>query len=103
MSSQKISIFKELEAKKENTSSYEVEQNYEDDLMLENENDDWENESDLEVGKKLKFKLEDLELDRWLADLKSDKDAFKMLYSIANQVSAERDAKLLELKKLIKA
>ncbi|MCI5608791.1 MAG: SNF2-related protein [Spirochaetia bacterium] len=99
---QKISIFKELEAKKENTSSYEVEQNYEDDLMLENENDDWENESDLEVGKKLKFKLEDLELDRWLADLKSDKDAFKMLYSIANQVSAERDAKLLELKKLIK-
>lgn len=99
---QKIAIFKELEAKKENTSSYEVEQNYDDGEMLENESFGWEDEPDLEVGRKLKFKLEDLELDRWSADLKSDKDAFKMLYSIANQVSVERDSKLYDLKNLIK-
>lgn len=99
---QKIAVFKELEAKKQNTSTFEVEQNYEDGEILENELDDWENEPDLEVGKKLKFKLEDLELDRWLADLKSDKDAFKILYSSANQVSLERDSKLNDLKKLIK-
>ena len=99
---QKISVFKELEAKKENTSSYEVEQNYDDGEMLENESFGWEDEPDLEVGRKLKFKLADLELDRWSADLKSDKDAFKMLYSIANQVSVERDSKLHDLKNLIK-
>lgn len=99
---QKIAVFKELESKKQNTEAFEVEQNFEDGSMLENENDDWDNEPDLEVGKKLKFKLEDLELDRWSADLKSDKDAFKMLYSIANQVSIERDSKLQDLKNLIK-
>ena len=99
---QKIAIFKELDAKKENTSSYEVEQNYDDGEMLENESFGWEDEPDLEVGRKLKFKLADLELDRWSADLKSDKDAFKMLYSIANQVSVERDSKLHDLKNLIK-
>lgn len=99
---QKIALFKELEAKKQNTSALEVEQNYEDGEILENELDDWENEQDLEVGRKLKFKLQDLELDRWLEDLKSDKDAFKILYSSANQVSLERDSKLKDLKKLIK-
>ena len=99
---QKIAIFKELDAKKENTSSYEVEQNYDDGEMLENESFGWEDEPDLEVGRKLKFKLADLELDRWSTDLKSDKDAFKMLYSIANQVSVERDSKLHDLKNLIK-
>ena len=99
---QKIAIFKELEAKKENTSSYEVEQNYDDGEMLENESFGWEDEPDLEVGRKLKFKLEDLELDRWLEDLKSDKDAFKILYCSANQVSVERDSKLHDLKNLIK-
>ena len=99
---QKIAVFKELEAKKQNTSTLEVEQNYEDGEILENELDDWENEQDLEVGRKLKFKLQDLELDRWLADLRSDKDAFKILYSSANQVSVERDSKLKDLQKLIK-
>ena len=99
---QKIAVFKELEAKKENTSSYEVEQNYDDGEMLENESFGWEDEPDLEVGRKLKFKLEDLELDRWLEDPTSDKDAFKILYSSANQVSVERDSKLKDLKNLIK-
>ena len=99
---QKIALFNELENEKKNVSSMEVEENYDNSVVLENDNDDWENEPDLEVGKKLKFKLEDLELDRWLKDLRSDKDAFKLLYNTANQVSSERDAKLADLKKLIK-
>lgn len=100
---QKISVFKELEQKKQSTSTIEVEQNFDDSELLENESLDWENEPDLEVGKKLKFKLEDLELDKWLKDLRSDKDAFKILYNSAGQVTIDRDAKLQDLKKLIKS
>ena len=100
---QKIAVFKELEANNQNTETMQVEQNYESDTLLENEIDDWDNELDLEVGKKLKFKLADLELDKWAADLKSDKDAFKLLYSSANSVGLDRDAKLKELKDLIKS
>jgi hypothetical protein len=63
-----------------------------------------ENADDLEqwqVGKKLKFDLADLELDRWLQDLKKDKDALVDLHVNALAVTPERDAKLAELKKLI--
>jgi hypothetical protein len=57
--------------------------------------DEWQ------VGKKLRFDLADLELARWLADLKKDKDALFSLYAIAKDVSPDRDAKLKELKALI--
>jgi ERCC4-related helicase len=63
-----------------------------------------ENADDLEqwqVGKKLKFDLADLELERWLNDLKKDKVALVDLYNNACAVTSERDAKLAELKKLI--
>lgn len=53
------------------------------------------------VGKKLKFDLADLDLDRWLKDLKNDKDALYSLYTIAKDVSPQRDAKMKELKRLI--
>jgi superfamily II DNA or RNA helicase len=63
-----------------------------------------ENADDLEqwqVGKKLKFDLADLELERWLEDLQKDKEALVDLYNNACAVTPERDAKLEELKKLI--
>ncbi|MFA4909971.1 MAG: helicase-related protein [Desulfobacteria bacterium] len=63
-----------------------------------------ENADDLEqwqVGKKLKFDLADLELARWLNDLKKDKEALVGLYNNALAVTPQRDAKLAELKKLI--
>lgn len=98
----KIALFKELERKKQDTSALDIEENYEDVSIADDANDSWEDNVEFEVGRKLKFRLEDLELDRWLADLHSDKDAFKLLYSSASSVSAERDAKLHELKKLIR-
>ncbi len=64
-----------------------------------------ENADDLEqwqVGKKLKFDLTDLELEEWLKDLKKDKEALSGLYNNAIAVTPDRDAKLAELKKLIK-
>ena len=63
-----------------------------------------ENEDDLdawEVGKKLKFKLKDLNLDDWLKDLKKDKEALLDLYLRAKDIDATRDAKLRDLKNLI--
>jgi superfamily II DNA or RNA helicase len=63
-----------------------------------------ENGDELEqwqVGKKMKFNLADLHLDKWLQDLRKDKDALCDLYNNAQAVSVERDAKFHELKTLI--
>lgn len=70
-------------------------------LMDDEELEAW-NEANT-VGKKLKFRLEHLRLDDWLAALKRDKDQLLSLYNAANQVTPEQDAKLAEIKKLIKA
>jgi len=63
-----------------------------------------ENADDLEqwqVGKKLKFDLADLNLEKWLNDLDKDKQALNKLYNFAIAVTPDRDAKLKDLKKLI--
>lgn len=57
----------------------------------------------LQVGKKLKFYLADIKLQEWLIDLRKDKEALIGLLNNAGAVTPERDAKLSELKKLIKA
>jgi hypothetical protein len=57
--------------------------------------DEWQ------VGKKLRFDLADLELERWLTDLQKDKDALIGLLNNAQAVTPARDAKLKELKALI--
>jgi ERCC4-related helicase len=56
---------------------------------------------ELEVGKKLKFKLKHLNLENWLKDLKSDKDALYDLFLRAKDITPDRDAKLKQLKELI--
>jgi len=63
-----------------------------------------ENADELEqwqVGKKLKFDLADLNLEKWLKDLEKDRQALIKLHSFAIAVSPDRDAKLADLKKLI--
>lgn len=72
--------------------------------MEPDENELEEDADDLEqwqVGKKLKFDFADLKLEKWLADLKKDKEALNELYNTAVAVNPERDAKLKDLKKLI--
>ncbi len=54
-----------------------------------------------QVGKKLKFSLADIDLDAWLKDLKRDKDTLLSIYNNAAVITANRDAKLDALKKLI--
>ncbi|MDR0392521.1 MAG: phospholipase D-like domain-containing protein, partial [Planctomycetaceae bacterium] len=54
-----------------------------------------------QVGKKLKFNFEHLELDRWLEDLENDRMTLSILLKDAQEITPERDAKLFELKKHI--
>jgi SNF2 family DNA or RNA helicase len=56
----------------------------------------------LEVGEKLTFKMNHLKLDEWKAAMQEDKDQLYELLLRAKDVDAGRDAKLKELKKLIK-
>jgi SNF2 family DNA or RNA helicase len=55
------------------------------------------------VGKKLKYELKHLELDKWLIALDNDKRQLSLLHDNAAAVSPDRDAKLQRLKKLITA
>ncbi len=56
----------------------------------------------LEVGEKLTFKMNHLRLDDWKAAMQDDKDQLYELLLRAKDVDAKRDAKLKELKGLIK-
>jgi Helicase conserved C-terminal domain len=68
----------------------------------EDEIDESSDDAELwQVGKKLKFDLADLDLNKWLGDLKRDKAALTQLHTNALHVTPERDAKLHELKTLI--
>lgn len=53
------------------------------------------------VGKKLKFSLEHIDIQRWKTDLQRDKQQLHTLYLAAKDVKPKRDAKLAELRKLI--
>lgn len=96
----KIHTFKALQKKNSDA----------DELVLELEFDDPGNDDDrveaMQVGGKLKFRLDHLRLDGdegWLKALKRDKDQLSILYNAAKAVTPDTDAKLAELKKLIAA
>ncbi|MCI0520529.1 MAG: phospholipase D-like domain-containing protein [Chloroflexi bacterium] len=62
--------------------------------------DDEELQEAFEVSK-ARFKMAHLDLDRWLDDLRRDREQLHLLELSACEISAERDAKLAELKRLI--
>jgi hypothetical protein len=75
-------------------------------LELDDPGHDEELEDAMQVGGKLKFRLNHLHLDGdegWLKALKRDKDQLVTLYNSARGVTQETDAKLAELKRLIAA
>jgi hypothetical protein len=83
---------------KQNPDSEELE------LELDDPGHDEELEEAMQVGGKLKFRLDHLRLDGddgWLKALKRDKDQLLTLFNAARSVSPKDDAKLAELKKLI--
>ncbi|MDD5479143.1 helicase-related protein [Rhodoferax sp.] len=68
-------------------------------FILDAEEDDELREA-FEVGS-LKYAMQHMDIDRWLADLAADKRQLAMLAESAGGVTPERDAKLAELKKII--
>ena len=95
---QKIKNFQALP--RQNPESAELE------LELDDPGHDEELEDAMQVGGKLKFRLNHLRLDGddgWLKALKRDKDQLRILYNAARDVTPATDAKLAELKKLIAA
>lgn len=85
------------EYKKKKSKSSEIDL---DDLQVADS--DEETEDAWEVGKKVKYALDHIDVDRWLQDLARDKGQLQRLYQAANAVSPMRDAKLAELKELIR-
>ena len=74
-----------------------------DELELDLNIPDGDEEADeaLLVGGKFKYHLQHLRLDAWLKDLQRDKEQLSLLHAAAKEVTADRDAKLKELKRLI--
>ena len=54
------------------------------------------------IGSKVKVLLQDVDRVRWRQDLIEDRDRLRELVNAARQVSASRDAKLADLKRIIK-
>ncbi len=70
-------------------------------LNIENIEDE-ELRAAMEVGEKLVFKMNHLKLDEWKEAMLQDREQLYEIYLWAKDVTEERDAKLKELKKLIK-
>ena len=70
-------------------------------LFLMEAEEDEELREAFEVGT-LKYRMEHMDVDRWLTDLATDKRQLSMLATSAGGVTPERDAKLTELKTIIK-
>lgn len=80
-------------------------QNHEDSHVEELNIEDLEVESDeltpYLIGNKIRVLIKDVDKIRWIHELKEDKDRLTKLLRAARLVTAERDAKLTELKKTI--
>jgi superfamily II DNA or RNA helicase len=64
--------------------------------------DDEELNEAFQIGAKLKYDLRHLDIDKWLKELQEDKQQLDLIRSQAVQIDAERDAKLQELKAIIR-
>ncbi len=71
------------------------------DLFAEPEEEDDDLAEAFQVGGKLKFRMEHLNVGAWLKDLATDKQQLSLLAEAAQSVDATRDAKLADLKKII--
>lgn len=71
------------------------------DMFAEVVEEDEELAEAFQVGAKLRFRMEHLDVDTWLKDLATDKQQLSLLAEAAQGVDAARDAKLAELRKII--
>jgi len=64
--------------------------------------EDDEEDEEFAVGKGRRYRLNEIEIDRWQEDLREDRDVFQDLYERAQQVTVERDDKLATLKQVLR-
>ncbi|KPL91182.1 helicase-related protein [Herpetosiphon geysericola] len=93
---QRIERFKQLRS---TSSEFEVRELSASDFA--GEGFDEELREALEVGQKFIYRMAHLDVDRWLHDLRRDKQQLDLLLSSASMVTPEHDAKLSVLKQLI--
>jgi len=70
-------------------------------LFVDPEEEDEDLAQAFQVGSKLKYKMEHLDVDAWLQELATDKQQLSRLANDAKAVTAERDSKLADLRKII--
>jgi len=92
----RINVLKKEMASNPEINFEELEISDEDDLEVKEAFDN------LFIGKKLKFNLSHLKLDKWLNDLEKDRKSLERLFNEANNITPDRDKKLRVLKKAIK-
>ena len=64
--------------------------------------DDDEEDEEFAIGKGRRYRLDELDVDRWQEDLREDRRVFQELYERAKRVTAERDDKLATLKRVLR-
>ena len=63
--------------------------------------EDDEDDEEFTVGKRRRYRFDELDLQAWAEDLAQDRGVFERLHALAAQVNVERDGKLAELKRVI--
>ena len=64
--------------------------------------DDDEEDEEFAIGRGRRYRLDELDVDRWQEDLREDRRVFQELYERAKRVTAERDDKLATLKRVLR-
>ncbi len=64
--------------------------------------DDDEEDEEFAIGRGRRYRLDELDVDRWQEDLREDRRVFRDLYERAQRVTAERDDKLATLKRVLR-
>ncbi|MCZ0945394.1 MAG: helicase-related protein [Gammaproteobacteria bacterium] len=60
-----------------------------------------EEDEEFSIGKRRRYRLDEIDVDRWQADLREDRRIFQELYGRAQQITARRDNKLTTLKQVL--
>ena len=71
-------------------------------LVLDIEPDDDEDDEEFTLGKGRRYRLDKLDLNRWRADLREDRNIFEEIHTRAKRVTVERDAKLTRLREILR-
>ena len=63
--------------------------------------DEDEEDEEFAVGRARRYRLDELDVDRWQRDLREDRFTFEGVHRLAERVTPERDVKLAELKRIL--